>query len=436
MLVKVTIEVDGRQAGSFEREVSGTAAEVEEEVQAVKQRTGKIVLEHAFCRLGREMSAGCCCGKTMSSRGMRSLTLETTSGRVIVERRRCRCSVCGREEYPADAQLCTGPHLISRPLSKRICQLATVEHFTRLPGLLLDQHGVTLGHETILNLVHDVGTAADVQRRAESEQVLHRAPEAAKEIVPQFHPQRLYISCDGIMYCTNQTEPVAGQPGVKRLIWQQMKVGCVYWQDAQENWNKQMIWGRESPQEFGAALFRLACRCGYLEASEKIFAADGGAWCWDIRDEYFGAAQGILDWYHASEHVWEAARKVERDQAEIKIWVKLALDQMHVRGGAGLVDWLRQQQRQRRGRARDAITQLLAYVEPKTELMAYPEYRDRDYQIGTGMIESTCKQLVGLRLKGPGMHWTELGALAVTALRATDFNQQWHSFWRNLTLTA
>jgi hypothetical protein len=54
--------------------------------------------------------------------------------------------------------------------------------------------------------------------------------------------------------------------------------------------------------------------------------------------------------------------------------------------------------------------------------MDYPAYRERGWQIGTGLIESTCKQLVGRRLKGPGMHWSEHGALAMTALKATDLN--------------
>ena len=51
-----------------------------------------------------------------------------------------------------------------------------------------------------------------------------------------------------------------------------------------------------------------------------------------------------------------------------------------------------------------------------------PDDREAGWPIGSGMIESTGKPLVGLRLKGPGRHWTEAGALAVTALRATDLN--------------
>lgn len=61
---------------------------------------------------------------------------------------------------------------------------------------------------------------------------------------------------------------------------------------------------------------------------------------------------------------------------------------------------------------------------------------ERGWPIGTGRRESSCNQLVGVRLKGPGMHWTEAGAPAVTALKATDLNGQSHSFWQNLTLIA
>ena len=68
--------------------------------------------------------------------------------------------------------------------------------------------------------------------------------------------------------------------------------------------------------------------------------------------------------------------------------------------------------------------------------MDYPTYRTREFQIGTGMMESTARQLVGLRLKGPGMHWSEQGALAVTALRAQDLNGRWHTFWKNLILVS
>jgi DNA-directed RNA polymerase subunit RPC12/RpoP len=431
MLVKFTVEVDGRVVGTAERDVSGTAAEIEEGVRELQQRTGRIVLESAFQRIADQTPAPCCCGHKMKNCGRRVIGVQAMFGEIPVERRRYRCPRCGHEAYPADARYCCGQHRLTRPLAQRICQLATVEHFTRLPELVAAQHGVNLCHETMWDLVHEVGTAVDKRRQAEAQ------PSVQRRIAPpaeQRPPKTIYVTCDGIMYCTNLTEPRHDDPELQRLTWQQMKVGCVYWQDAQERWHKQITWGRESPAEFGAALWRLACQCGYQQAPEKIFAADGGEWCWEIHARYFGEATGILDWYHASEHVWDAARQVAPDASSV--WAQAALDHLHEGGGAALVTWLKSQPAPSADGARAALEHLINYSATKVDLMNYPDDRRHGWQIGTGMIESTCKQLVGCRLKGPGMHWSEAGALAVTALRATDLNGKWNPCWNTLYLSA
>ena len=429
MLVKLTVDVSGKEVGIVERELVGTASEIEEQVDIALKQTGRILLKQAFQEVAEQTPAPKCCGRAMKNCGFRSITVVTTCGVVEVSRRRYRCEPCGREFYPADANICCGHHRITQPLAKRICQLATIEHFPRLPELVATQHGVTLAHDTILELVHEVGGTAEKRRLVEAQRSTQRR---VPPPVEQTAPARIYVSCDGIMYCTNQTEPDPDDPKRSRLIWHQMKVGCVYWQDANEHWHKQMIWGRESPEEFGASLWRLACQCGYQQAVERIFAADGGSWCWEIQARYFSDASGILDWYHASEHVWDTARIIA---ADTKAWAQSALDQMHEGGGTTLLSWLKQQLPKLRRKKRAALEELINYVATKVDLMQYPINRSRGWQIGTGMIESTCKQLVGLRLKGPGMHWTDEGALAITALRATDINGKWNSFWNYLALS-
>ena len=135
----------------------------------------------------------------MKNCGWRVIDVQTTCGPVPVQRRRYRCERCGRELYPADAQICCGRHRVTRPLAQRVCQLATTEHFPRLPGLIADQHGLTLSHETILQLAHDVGGIADRQRLAAARWSAQRriAPPAERPA-----PRTIYVSCDGIMYCT------------------------------------------------------------------------------------------------------------------------------------------------------------------------------------------------------------------------------------------
>lgn len=434
MHVKVIVEIDGKPAGEFEQDVSGRAAEVEEACLAAGRRAGRIALERGLGDIAEGCGAPVCCGRRMENRGRRTITVATMTGPVTIERRRYRCRRCGHETQAGDGEILCGSHRVTKPLAKRVCQLATTERFTRLPQLLADQHGIELGHEEIAEIVRDVGGQADRQRRAEA--ASFRSGPFAERTWPEpvVRPRRIYVSCDGVMYCTNQREPDPQHPGEQRMVWQQMRVGCVSWQGDDERWHKQMLWGREGVAEFGASLFRLACQCGYREADEKLFASDGGDWCWTIHERYFSQATGILDWYHASEHVWTAAHALFAVDATATSWADQALATLRETGGAGLFDWLQPQLAGRRGKARRALQDLLNYVRTKQDVMDYADYRSHGWQIGTGMIESTGKQLVGGRLKGPGMHWTEAGALAVTALRATDLNGRWHEHWRNLTL--
>ena len=49
--------------------------------------------------------------------------------------------------------------------------------------------------------------------------------------------------------------------------------------------------------------------------------------------------------------------------------------------------------------------------------MAYDRYRAAGWDIGSGIVESACKHLIGAREKGPGMRWSEAGAQSVAAVR-------------------
>lgn len=434
MVVQITTWIDGREVEQVEQELSGTPAEREERAHRLGKQVGRVITEHALAEAAGQVRHPCCCGRSMQNKGRRRLTMRGLDGDLRVPRTRYHCGTCGQNVYAADGLLMCGRHRVTRPLAQRACQLATVEHFTELPQLLFDQHGVRLSHEELIELVHDVGGEADRLRQAEAQVWLDTPPEQRVWPEPEVAPERVYVSCDGILYCTNLREPDPHEPGRQRLIWQQMRVGCVYWQDAQEHWHKHVLWGREDAKPFGASLYRLACRCGYRQARETIFAADGADWCWELHQQYFPAAAGIVDWFHVSEHVWSTARLLHPDQAAARAWVDQAQALLHDAGGVGLLNWLLPQHAAARGQRRAALQRLIGYVQPRLDRTDYPAYRAHGWQIGTGMIESTARQLVGLRLKGPGMHWSEHGAIAVTALRAQSLNHRWHSFWQTLVL--
>ena len=156
-------------------------------------------MEPAFPQIADRAPAPCCCGRRIRNCGLRTIGVLTSCGEVPVHRRRYRgrCRECGRELHPADAQRCCGRHRVSRPLAQRVCQLAAVEPFTRLPELVAAQHGVTRCHETELELGHEVGGAAERMRRAEARS------SASRRVVPAVTvptpPKRVYVSVEGII---------------------------------------------------------------------------------------------------------------------------------------------------------------------------------------------------------------------------------------------
>ena len=67
--------------------------------------------------------------------------------------------------------------------------------------------------------------------------------------------------------------------------------------------------------------------------------------------------------------------------------------------------------------------------------MNYAEQRDRGCPIGSGIVESACKQIVSERMKLSGMRWKHPGAQHVMTLRSILLSQTWQPTFR-LTLLA
>ena len=80
---------------------------------------------------------------------------------------------------------------------------------------------------------------------------------------------------------------------------------------------------------------------------------------------------------------------------------------------------------------REQLSEVLTYFESNAHRMEYPEYLTEGWHIGSGVVESACKTVVGQRLKGAGMRWGEEGAHAMCHVRALYRSEpgQWDAFW-------
>ncbi len=185
----------------------------------------------------------------------------------------------------------------------------------------------------------------------------------------------------------------------------------------------------------GEPMRRQGAQLGMDRADVWVALTDGGAGLEEFLRVYFPRAECVLDFYHAAEHVNGLAKALyPGDEAKAG---EAASAWCHVRkheGGPALLAALEALElRGRKAEAREAHRQVSGYVRNNVHRMDYPRYRDDGWLIGSGHVEAACKAVVGQRLKGNGMRWSEPGADAVGHLRALFKSEkgQWDAFWAN-----
>ena len=186
-------------------------------------------------------------------------------------------------------------------------------------------------------------------------------------------------------------------------------------------------------ERFGPLLRAPAGHVGMDGADRWIGLCDGGNGLEDRTRENFPRVEVIiLDFYHPAERLTGLARLLHpRDEGlaegQAQEWRRLMKDE----GGAMLGAVLREWDWPRRPGLREAVDDLVVYIERNAHRMEYPEYLSRGWYIGSGAVESACKTVVGQRLKLAGMRWGEDGAHAVCHLRALYRSEkgQWDAFW-------
>jgi len=153
-----------------------------------------------------------------------------------------------------------------------------------------------------------------------------------------------------------------------------------------------------------------------------VILADGAEWIWErARDVAPGPYILILDFYHACEHVSELCKLLYGEQTPrywkaFKRWKDLLY--------SGQVKTFILQLRKIRDTAayrdkRDAIQGQLNYFQGHKDKMHYDRYRRMRLPIGSGTIESACKNVIGGRMKQGGMTWSQQGADGMLQIRAS-----------------
>jgi hypothetical protein len=184
--------------------------------------------------------------------------------------------------------------------------------------------------------------------------------------------------------------------------------------------NKQSFCDIESAEEFGKLLWATGCAVGADCARRLVFICDGAVWIWNLIAYYFPHALQIVDWYHAEDRLKRIAEEVFSSHDERQAWLERVTEDLW-QGSVELVIEACQPLAPKSNLAK----QSLAYYGNNIERMRYAQFRAAGYLIGSGVIESGCKQIVTQRLKLPGAQWNVQGAILIAKARAAWLSGNW-----------
>lgn len=272
--------------------------------------------------------------------------------------------------------------------------------------------------------------AVEAQQRASASALPTRG-----QVVPSEAPstQILGVALDGAMV------------HVRQEGWKELKTGCVFeveWQPTLDKASGETLELAHAVQNtyvahlggthvFGQQVWTEAQRRHWMQAHDSIALGDGAPWIWNLVSEHFSDSRQAVDWYHAKSHLCNAASLLHGEgSAESQRWLpahETLLFQGHARR---IADELQAATIRASAQTRaDDLRREAGYFRDNQRRMQYMELREDGFPIGSGMVETGCKQFRA-RFTGAGMRWSRPGVERLLPVRAAILSQRFDDAWR------
>ncbi len=329
---------------------------------------------------------------------------------------------------PLDEELELGPETFDPWLVESIVLLGTVAPFERVPLMMSRLLRVPVSVETARRLTERIGRTEVQREDAEAERIRATLP------MPATGPAVQQLSLDGAMV------PLVGG------VWAEVKtlaLGEVERTTAADGsvriaTTELSYFSRLTDADTFRELARGELhRRGTAAATVVCAVQDGAEWQQRFVDHHRPDAVRILDFPHALEHLGTAGRAVfGAGTAAFSEWLGVQAHTLKHGDPDGVLRALRTldlaaavDPEAARHRA-----EALAYFEKRRAQIAYADFRQQGYPIGSGAVESANKLVVEARLKGSGMRWGRASVSPMVCLRdllcSNRWTTEWPAIWR------
>ena len=209
--------------------------------------------------------------------------------------------------------------------------------------------------------------------------------------------------------------------------YREMKIGVFYDQDKTR---RHCFATAKRWQGFAHLLGIYAGQVDFAKADESVTLTDGAKWILSAICMVLAYVKvTLLDYYHLSQHVHQAAKACLGETPEAMAWAKDRLTEIKEQGVQPVLVAIAELDKKVRSPAKKKQLRLLRdYLLKRQEMLDYKGAVARGWDIGSGPTEAMCKNLT-LRLKRTGMKWDDRNAESMMNLTALYESGQKESYW-------
>lgn len=347
----------------------------------------------------------------------RSAQVTSVFGEVNYVRGYYHCETCQQRWHALDEEVGLKPGQATPKLGELLAFAGVLVPFEKAQEVIGRYLMLHISANTIRSETQAMGAKQQVQeeRWLEQSQDLEYLQKRWREI--QEKPQQVYGSIDGVFVPLKEEWMEA-----KIVSW--YRAGKSYGREEAHAIDVHSYVSLDKAATFGKLMWAVGVEHDADLAEEVVFVCDGAAWIWNLVETYYPNAVQIVDWYHACEYLAAVGKALyPHDDDQAKNWFEQHKEILW----EGETDLLIKRCQQIKGHptAGEAARKAITYFTNNQKRMDYALFRQQGYFIGSGTVESSCKQVVTMRLKAPGARWTQRGALATAKARTAWLNGNW-----------
>jgi len=390
---------------------AGSLAEMEVSLKQMLQEVGQVVMGDWLEAQDEKYPAAeqrCECGAQAGYVRRREGVSLTLLGRVHYKRAYYVCRACHNGQYPLDERLGIQPGQMSAEVVKVAARQGVEDAYGSSQETLHEMTLLELSPNSIRRACLTIGEQVE-SREAEALQASLSLSGQLKQRQQCEAPERVYGSLDGFL--------VRFDSG-----WHEMKAGAFWTTDSQGRTQAiEYYTDTANAETFSQLVWARAFARGANLAQELVFIADGAHWIWRIVAEHFPNAIQIVDWYHASGYLIKIANAAFGEKSpQAKAWLDAQKTNLYESRLGSVIRACRALAKI----APQAVADARSYFATNRTRLRYAKFRAMGLQIGSGSMESGCKQVALERLKIAGAQWSVEGARKLAKARAAFLSHE------------